>query len=305
MDRKRLIAPVSAAVLFTLAFAGFWVWITQSQDMSILTWLGGLPVALLLLVVGAFWVVFGLIAWWISESAFTPDDRDVTHENVARLLLVMTSFFVFVLGFVISQEWSNASAARNQVSTGVAGLYTAGYNNYPLPQPSKNEIETALNAVGASIVCDEIPALQETGKGAEQTGLAIANAFNVVTGQPKAVQDLATYGGIVDELGVLSEARRQWLAEADNVLPTVVLVSIFIASGFLLGAFVVQSTRSRRGHLVTVIGLALLITLGTGMVISLARPFAGAAQLNPESFTQGTTLSTQDCSKPRGSKSQQ
>jgi len=298
MGRRRLIAPVSAAVLFGLAFAGFWVWITQTQDTSIVTWLGGLPVVLIFVIVGAFWVGFGLIAWWICERAFPPDDRDVTHENIARFLVVMTSFFVFVLGFVISQEWSNASAARNQVSIGAAGLYTAGYNNYPLPQPSKKEIEVALNTVGISMVCDELPSLKETGKGAEQTGLALVEAFNVVTGQPRAVQDLATYGNIADELAVLSEARRQWLSQADNVLPTVVLVSIFIASGFLLGAFVVQSTRSRRGHLASIIGLALLITLATGMVISLARPFAGAAQLNPESFAQGTTLSDQDCSNP-------
>ncbi|MFM9044371.1 MAG: hypothetical protein ACKOL0_00970, partial [Solirubrobacterales bacterium] len=91
MDRRRLIAPVSTAVLFVLVFAGLWVWITQTQDISIVTWLGGLPVVLIFLIIGAFWVGFGLIAWWIAERAFTPDDRDVTHENVARLLVVMTS----------------------------------------------------------------------------------------------------------------------------------------------------------------------------------------------------------------------
>ena len=82
-----------------------------------------------------------------------------------------------------------------------------------------------------------------------------------------------------------------------------VLFSIFIVSGLLLATFVVQSTKSRRGHLVTIIGLVLLVSLGTGMVISLARPFAGAAQISAETFSQGPRSSNLDCSRP-GSVSQ-
>lgn len=296
-ERKRLAGPVAAAVGLLLALVGIWLWIETTQDVTLVVWLGKLPVVVVFAIVAVFWVLFGLIAWWIAERTFENDGREVTHENVARLLLIMTSFFVFVLGFVVSQEWSNATAARNEVSRGAAALYTAGYNNFPLPQPSKKEIQVALDDLGNSIVCDDIPSLADTALGSPETAQALARTFEVTTDQPQSVQDLATYDNIVDELGVISEARREWLSHADNGLPTVILLTIFLVSGFLLAAFVVQSTRSRRGHLATVIILSLLIALGTGLVISLARPFGGAAQVNPDSFSQGAAASNRSCAE--------
>ena len=297
MERKGLVGPIAAAAGLLLAVVAVWVWVETTQEVTLVIWLGKLPVPVVFAIVAAFWLLFGLIAWWIAERSFKEDNREVTHENVARLLLIMTSFFVFVLGFVVSQEWSNATAARNDISRGVAALYTAGYNNFPLPQPSKREIQVALDDLGNSIACYEIPSLKDTALGAPQTGEALAKSFEVVTGQPQSVQDMTTYGNIVDELGVVSEARREWLSQAGNGLPTVVLLAIFIASGFLLAAFVVQATKSRRGHLTTVIILSLLIALGTGMVISLARPFGGAAQVNPDSFSQGAAASNRSCAE--------
>ncbi len=298
LRRKGLVAPIGAAVLLLLAFVGFSLWVRQTKDLTLVTWLGSLPLAAIFAIVTVFWSLFALIAWWITERAFHPDGRDVTHENVARLLLVMSSFFVFVLGFVVSQEWSNATTARNDVSRGVAALYTAGYYTYPLPKESVEQIQASLDRLGTSIACQDLPSLRDTGKGDPRTGTALAETFKVVTRQPKSAQEIATFGNIVDELGAISQARRQWLSQAANGLPGVVLFSIFIVSGLLLATFVVQSTKSRRGHLVTIIGLVLLVSLGTGMVISLARPFAGAAQISAETFSQGPRSSNLDCSRP-------
>ena len=48
----------------------------------------------------------------------------------------------------------------------------------------------------------------------------------------------------------------------------------------LLTLFIVQSTRSRKAHLLVTVGLVVLISLGTAMVLSLARPFGGPANID-------------------------
>ena len=300
MNGRRLGGPIAAATLLAVTVIVTWLVIEGSQELPLVTWLGTIPVGVVFAALAVFWVIFALIAWWFAERAAEPGDRDRTQENVSRILIIVSTFFVFVLGFVISQEWSNANSARNEVSRGAAALYTAGYNAYPLPSSSLREIQASLDALGNSITCRELPSLEETGEGAPQTGMDLVESFKVATSQPRSVQEMVTFNNIVSELGVLSEARREWLAEAASGLPDVVLLSIFILGGCLLATFAVQATVSRRGHLATVIVLALLVALGTGLAVTLARPFAGAAQVSADTFSQGagTSEAGEDCGRP-------
>lgn len=291
---------MTAALALAAAVAVAWILVESTQDLPVVTWLGTLPVALIFALMVIFWVPFALIAWWTAERAIDPAGRERMQENVSRIVIVVSTFFVFVLGFVISQEWSNANSARNDVSRGAAAIYTAGYNAYPLPRSSIVEIQASLDELSRSIVCREIPALEETGKGAPQTGMALADSFKVATDQPRSVQEMVTFDNIVGALGTVSEARREWLTEAASGLPDVVLIAIVILGMTLVATFAVQATVSRRGHVATVIVLALLVALGTSLAVSLARPFAGAAQVGAETLTQGagTSQAIEDCGRP-------
>ena len=290
---------MTAALALAAAVAVAWVLVESTQDLPVVTWLGTLPVALIFALMVIFWVPFALIAWWTAERAIDPAGRERMQENVSRIVIVVSTFFVFVLGFVISQEWSNANSARNDVSRGAAAIYTAGYNASPLPKSSVAEIQASLDTLSRSIVCQEIPSLRNTGEGATSTGIALADTFKVATEQPETVQEMVTFGNVVNELGTVSQARREWLTEAASGLPDVVLIAIFILGMTLLATFAAQSTLSRRSHLATVVVLALLVALGTGLSLSLARPFAGAAQVSTETFSQGgaTSAAIQDCSR--------
>ena len=300
MNGRRLGGPIAAATLLAVTVIVTWLVIEGSQELPLVTWLGTLPFAVIFAAASVFWVLFALVAWWIAERALDQAARDRTQENVSRILIIVSTFFVFVLGFVISQEWSNANAARNDVSRGAAAIYTAGYNAYPLPRSSIVEIQASLDELSRSIVCREIPALEETGKGAPQTGMALADSFKVATEQPRSVQEMVTFDNIVGALGTVSEARREWLTEAASGLPDVVLIAIVILGMTLVATFAVQATVSRRGHVATVIVLALLVALGTSLAVSLARPFAGAAQVGAETLTQGagTSQAIEDCGRP-------
>ena len=69
-------------------------------------------------------------------------------------------------------------------------------------------------------------------------------------------------------------------AGAASGLPGVIVVAIFAVAGILLALFIVQSTRSRKAHLLVTVGLVALVSLGSAMVLSLARPFGGPANID-------------------------
>lgn len=278
--RKSLVAPVLAAVLFVIVLAAGWILVEDLTGQRFSIWIGTIPTLLLFLGVLIVWSLFALIVWWIAERSLAPDSREASQETIYRLILLSSSFFVFVLGFVVSQEWGNINTVRRDVSSGAAALETATYQAEALPKPAREQVRSALNELGFSIACRDLPSLRETGRGAEETALALKLAFRSLTRLPPELRDEAAVGDVVDDIGQISMARRLTLAGAASGLPGVIVVAIFAVAGILLTLFIVQSTRSRKAHLMVTVGLVVLISLGTAMVLSLARPFGGPANID-------------------------
>lgn len=298
--RKSLVAPVFAAVLFAVLLVAGWILIEAMSGRRFEIWIGTVPTLLVYLGVFTFWSLFALIVWWIAERSLAPESRDVSQETIYRLILVCSSFFVFVLGFVVSQEWGNINSVRRDVSSGAAALETATYQAEALPRPAREKVGAALNELSLSIVCRDLPSLRETGLGSRDTSSALEATFRTLSSLPPGLTEGETFSDVVDDVGDASMARRLALAGAASGLPGVILVAIFAVSAILLTLFIVQSTRSRRAHLLVTVGLVTLISLGTAMVLSLARPFGGPASVDT-AITDAASRSYTDCDREAGS----
>ena len=292
-------APVLAAVLFVLALVAGWILVEELSGEAPLIWIGTVPTLLLYLGVFTLWALFALIVWWIAGRSFAPESREVTQETIYRLILLSSPFFVFVLGFVVSQEWGNINTVRRDVSSGAAALEAATYQAEALPKPAREQVGSALDELGFSIACRDLPSLRETGRGAEETALALRSAFRALTSLPPGVREEAAVSDVVDDIGEVSMSRRLVLAGAASGLPGVIVVAIFAVAGILLTLFIVQSTRSRRAHLLVTVGLVVLISLGTAMVLSLARPFGGPASIDT-AFNDELSRNYIDCDRQPG-----
>ena len=292
-------APVLAAVLFAALLTVGWILVEEVTGQRFAIWIGTVPTLLLYLGVFTFWALFALIVWWIAERSLTPESREASQETIYRLVVVCSAFFVFVLGFVVSQEWGNINSVRRDVSNGAAALETATYQAEALPKPAREQVSSALNELAFSIACRDLPSLRETGRGAEETSLALRSAYRALTSLPPGVRDEPAVSDVVDAVGETSTARRLVLAGAASGLPGVIVVAIFAVAGILLTLFINQSTRSRRAHLLVTVGLVVLISLGTAMVLSLARPFGGPASIDT-AFDDGSSRSLSDCDGQRG-----
>ena len=266
--------------------------------MAIVEWLVHLPTWLTFVVVIAFWMTVATTLWWLAKT-LVPHEKIEKHRDTAvRILTTVSAFYAFLLGFVVSQEWSNVNTVRNDVASASAQLYVGGYNAVALPKPSNEKAFDAIQSFGTSIVCQDFPSLAESGRPAEQTGEVLEKSFSTITALPNSAQSSPTFGDVMSSLESASESRRQWVSAADDGLPTVILVIILLVAFILLGAFSIQFSASQRAHLLALIGISVFIGLGTGLVIALNRPFTGAAKINPEAFIAGANKKNFDCSKP-------
>lgn len=264
--------------------------------MTVINWLTGLPVVVLFLVMIGFWLVLALVMWWLVERFADHERLSQGRDSLGRVLTIVASFYVFLLGFIIYEEWNNFTAARTDVSVASASLSTAGLNTTSLPKESGDEVATGIRNFGRSIVCQDFPTLKATAQPDTATGDTLEKLFTIVSSQPSAVRESAIYGDLTSELENASNARREWITTAEAGIPKVIVIIIFLVSAFVLGLFVLQRAGRTRPHLLALIALAVFMGLGTGLVMSLYRPFASAAKISPDSFAQGLDPSIQDCS---------
>lgn len=82
--------------------------------MQVIDWLTGLPVFVLFVVMIGFWLIVGFVMWWLVDRF---GDREVLtggRESIARVLTIVASFYVFLLGFIIYEEWNNFTETRSR-----------------------------------------------------------------------------------------------------------------------------------------------------------------------------------------------
>ena len=276
-----------AAVALLLLLAAIWAYIDLTSINGLIGWLTGLPLALLFAVMIAFWCTMALIIWLVGDLLADPKTLETSKDSTARLLTIIAAFYAFLLGFVISQEWSNVTSVRNQVSTAAAALYTADYNAKLLPAPASREVRENLDVFTRSVVCQDFVRLRSEGRPATETDQALEGLLNAIQRQPQEVQQAGTFNEVVSQVEAVTQARRQWVDAANVGVPRVILMIVFLVATIQLGIYVLQTYQNRRVHQLATVGLAVFIALGTGLVVSLDRPFIVAARVDPSALTQG------------------
>lgn len=267
--------------------------------MAITEWLIHLPIWLTFLVTITFWLLVALV-FGLLVAKFVPKKRlELAKDNTVRVASVVSALYAFLLGFVVSQEWGNVNSARSDIANASAAIYTAGYNAAALPSASGQKVYVALQKYANSIVCDDLVSLTETGRPSTKTGKELEVLFSTVTSLPSSATGSPSYSNVLSAVETNSQSRRQWITSASGGLPFTVLVIIFAVAFILIGAFSLQYSKSQLVHVLTLLSVAVFIGLGTGLVISFNRPFAGAATIDAKTFTDGANVSAIDCANPK------
>lgn len=264
---------------------------------EVVDWLVDLPIVVSFLVVGAVWILIAAAAVWAGNRLLKPEVREDSKDSLYRLLAVVSSFYAFLIGFVIAQEWSDVNNARTQVSQEAAALSSAAFNAYGLPPSAFGEMSTALTVYNRSVVCVELPGLERSPDPSSTTRDALAAAYRKAVTLPSAVRNDPSYSDMVGALSSIVEARRGRINAAATRMPTALFVVILLSGLILVVVASLQGVKHERAHYVTVIGAAVFVALGQGLVINLSRPFAGAATVSDAPLREGVRPAFLDCRK--------
>jgi len=258
-----------------------------------------MPIVSTFAVLAVFWVLVAVALLWAGEKFVPEHVRDATANGVRNLLAVVAAFYGFLIGFVVVQEWSNVSNAQSQVSAAAAAFATGSFAAATLPAPNSLKIMNGFLALSRSEVCDEIPALEIESKPNPQTSKTLFKLYQVVgTVKPLALQTLSSYGQVYSSLNDATSARKQMINASSERVPFVLMGVILLAGLVLLTAVSLQDVRHGRGHVMVVIAVALFVALGQGLVVSLSRPYAGAAAVSTDALTEGIPQQFQRCKNP-------
>lgn len=284
--RATISAKTLVAIIVALVIVGVWAFIDAEKIQGTIDWMTGLPVVLSFVLAIAFWGLFALAVWWAIELLITKRTSDTNQDNVNRLVTIVTALYAFVLGFVVYQEWNNVSSVRDDLAQAAAALYAVDLSAQDLPGDSGAKVGVAGDRFVSAVLCKEFPELRATGQGSKAAGTALDSLLRSVTSLPPKAQASPVFGEVIDGVETASQSRRQWLSASATGLPTAILAIIFLVAAILVTAFIVQSTQERWAQGMTILGLVVFVGLGTGLVISLNKPFAGAATVGTETFVQ-------------------
>jgi len=261
--------------------------------------LARLPIVSTFAVIAVFGVLVAAALLWAGEKFIPAHVRDATANGVRNLLAVVAAFYGFLIGFVVVQEWSNVSNAQSQVSAEAAAFATGSFAAATLPAPNSLKIMNGFLALGRSEVCDEVPSLEIASKPNLQTSKTLFKLYQVVgTVKPLALQSLSSYGQVYSSLNDVTSARRQMINASSERVPFVLMGVILLAGLVLLTAVSLQDVRHGRVHVMVVIAVALFVALGQGLVVSLSRPYVGAAAVSTDALTEGIPQQFQRCNNP-------
>ena len=108
---------------------------------------------------------------------------------------------------------------------------------------------------------------------------------------------LPAFSSLFSAISDVASARRQVVDASTQRIPFALLAVIFVAGLVLLGTVSLQDVRHGRAHLIAVIAVALFIALGQALVVSLSRPFSGAATVSSAPLRDGAPPQFTDCAK--------
>jgi len=262
---------------------------------SVVDWLDGLPTIVLFFGLTVAGLAGAAGISWLSTRVIEDDVRARTSTSVIAVVGVVAGIYAILVGFVIVNEWQNFNQAQAQLSSESAALTTAYFDTSTLPEPNRSQIQQALIAYDRSVVCAELPSLAAHHGPTVSTRRALQNIFKITANASAETQSSAFYSSAVSEIGQVATARRARVNAASSPLPNLLLIVILVTSVALVAVASVLDTQHRRWHLILTTAITVLVALNIALVITLDRPYVGAATVSDAPLREGIPSAALRC----------
>jgi hypothetical protein len=260
----------------------------------VVDWLAERPAGVLFVGLLLVSLVLALGFTWLAERAFDADARGRTSGSVTTAVGVIAGLYAVLVAFVIVNQWQAFADAQSKTSDESAALAATYASASPLGEPARTQIQGAVLRYVNTVVCDEFPHLQKHTDPDPRAVTALFALYGVVARNSTA-QPAAFYSNIVSELNNVVTARRSRINAAASRLPNLLLAVIVVTSIALIATISALDTRHRRWHFAITAVLTVIVALNLTLILSLDRPFAGAAKVSDDPFREGVPAAALVC----------
>ena len=254
-----------------------------------------LPAGVLFLVLMAVGLVVAAGLTLVSERAFDEGVRTRANPSVTAVVGVVAGLYAVLVAFVIVNEWQSYQGAQGHLSDESAALASVTFSAGVLPPSARDAIDRDVARYARSVVCVELPYLGSHQGPAASTRRSLRQLYGTVAAVAPVVRNQAFYDSTVRSLETVTQARRARINAASSPLPGLVLAVVVMLSLGLIAAVSALDTQHRRWHAFIMIALTFIVALNLVLIISLDRPFDGAAKVSDAPMREGVPAALLKC----------
>lgn len=231
---------------------------------------------LLFVTFAAIGIGFNLILDVVMRRFVSPEVRGRCGPTAAVTVQVLATIYAVLVAFVIVTEYSQLRAANDQVSAKAAALTAMTENSRVFPEAEGARLRTSVDRYAQALVDDAFPALARTGNPEPVADQRLESMFRALRDiHPATPEETAAYSETLNRLDEVAETKARIVNSSGETVPWPLVALLAIMGMTVLVVSTVLDTRHRRGHLLILSALALLVSLTLALVVSLNFPFDG------------------------------
>jgi hypothetical protein len=212
-----------------------------------------------------------------------PINELAQHTDVAGYVYaVIGVIYAVVLALVVIAAWEEYRDAREAVAGEASAVLNLARAANGWPAGDRDEVESALIAYARHVVDDEWPAMTRGDFGPTADTVMVNRLWQALNeADESAAVKSASYEVALQQLDMLSEARRNRLLLGEEGLPMSMAVILIIGAVVTVGFAYLFAVDNGRLHALMITSLAVLVVLLLLLQFQLGQPFQGVSAIEP------------------------
>ncbi|MBO1336858.1 DUF4239 domain-containing protein [Streptomyces sp. VRA16 Mangrove soil] len=233
-------------------------------------------------------VVLALAGCVLVRRRFPRLATGAYNEMIGVVLGMYAAIYGIILAFVVVAEWEGLGEAQTNVAAEASQTAEVLRDASAFPPRQHRKVVGAMDAYVHAVVDKQWPLMRTGSPDPGLTNPEVVRLYTVFQSyEPRTEAQKTYYTQAVTTLGVIAEARRTRLSDAEQSLPMLLDVLVYGGALVMLPLTFLYGIESLRAQLMFVASVAALIGVSLLLCLTLDHPFAGDLAVSPQPFKEG------------------
>ena len=210
----------------------------------------------------------------------------VNNEVAGFKFATVGVLYAVLLAFAVIVVWEKYSEAENTVALEAGAAVTVYRLADGLGEGQGGSARAAMTTYLNQAIEKDWPAMGH-GHADPEANTALSAAYAAVLAfEPSGPRAEAALNAVLEQLDVLTQARRARIVAAAGIMPGILWLVLFAGAFVTIGFTFFFGSQNVKAQAVMTGGLSLLIFAGLLIIVSIDHPFAGTVHVGPEPLEQ-------------------